>query len=335
MSKTRGETCSILPDNSTSISSLIPSGRASCVLIVEDGQLLGIFTERDIVKLTAAGTNFRGVIIGEVMVHPVITLSEIAFQDIFAAVFLFRRYRIRHLAIVNELNQCVGIVSPESIRRVLRPSNLLKLRRVSEVMSRQVIQAPLKASVLRLAQLMAEHQVSCVVIIEQPSQLDEDACAIPVGIVTERDIVQFQALQLNLSDTTAQMVMSTPLFLLNPEDSLWMAHQEMQKWRVQRLVVSWDWGQKLGIITQTSLLRIFDPIEMYAALEILQQTAPTEIHSEANSIGDRAIEILLSTIEQSLENLITNPPLSPGAYQRHILAALAELNQIRRLLNRG
>jgi signal-transduction protein with cAMP-binding, CBS, and nucleotidyltransferase domain len=66
--------------------------------------------------------------------------------------------------------------------------------------------------------------------------------------------------------------MSTPLFLLNPEDSLWVAHQEMQKRRVGRLVVSWNWGQGLGLVTQSSLLKVFDPIEMYGVIENLQQT---------------------------------------------------------------
>jgi signal-transduction protein with cAMP-binding, CBS, and nucleotidyltransferase domain len=66
--------------------------------------------------------------------------------------------------------------------------------------------------------------------------------------------------------------MSTPLFLLSPEDSLWTAHQEMQTRKVGRLVVSWNWGQNLGIVTQTSLLRVFDPMEMYGVIENLQQT---------------------------------------------------------------
>jgi hypothetical protein len=90
--------------------------------------------------------------------------------------------------------------------------------------------------------------------------------------VTERDIVQMQAFQIDLPKTRAQTVMSTPLFLLSPEDSLWTAHQEMQTRRVGRLVVSWNWGQELGIVTQTSLLRVFDPMEMYGVIENLQQT---------------------------------------------------------------
>ena len=104
------------------------------------------------------------------------------------------------------------------------------------------------------------------------TQLDENDIEQPVGIVTERDIVQFQALQIDLAKTSAQIVMSSPLFLLSPQDSLWTAHQEMQTRKVGRLVVSWNWGQGLGIVTQTSLLRVFDPMEMYGVIENLQQT---------------------------------------------------------------
>jgi signal-transduction protein with cAMP-binding, CBS, and nucleotidyltransferase domain len=135
-------------------------------------------------------------------------------------------------------------------------------------MTSSVIHAPPTASVLSLAQLMVEHRVSCVVIVE--SSLDEGFK--PVGIVTERDIVQFQAMQFDIRKIRAEGVMSSPLFLLSPQDSLWAAHQEMQQRRVRRLVVSWNWGQGLGIVTQTSLLKVFDPLEMYSIIETLQQT---------------------------------------------------------------
>jgi CBS domain-containing protein len=273
MNQTRFSSCSLSVLDTPTDFIPIDEARSSCVLVMQESELLGIFTERDLVRLTAAGIHFEGVKIAEVMAQPVITLPQVAFQDIFAALFLFRRYRIRHLPVVGDRGQLIGVVSPASIRRVLRPANLLKLRRVSEVMTTQVIHAPMTASVLSLVRLMAEYRVSCIVITE--ADLEEDlqhVGTIPVGIVTERDILQFQALQLNLAATQAQRVMSTPLFLLSPEDSLSTAHQEMQRRRLQRLVVSWDWGRGLGIVTQTSLLRVFDPMEMYGVIQTLQQT---------------------------------------------------------------
>jgi len=359
ISQARGSSCSLPNLDSISDSKPITSTRSSCVLVMQDERLLGIFTERDIVKLTANGTNFAGVKVREVMIHPVVSLPQAAAQDIFAALFLFRRYRIRHLPIVDDYGKLVGIVSPESIRRVLRPANLLKLRRVSEVMSREVVHAPLTASVLSLAQLMTQQRVSCVVITEE----DEEERLLPVGIVTERDIVQFQSLQLNLFTTEAQVVMSTPLFILSPEDSLWTAHQEMQQRHVRRLVVSWNWGQRLGIVTQTSLLRVFDPMEMYGIVETLQQTVqqleverlqngnvpskPLEpqcvnsppklevISGNYNQWTDtthQQLSTLLSTIQMSLVSLVKEPNLSLELRQSRLNAVLADIQQMRSLM---
>ncbi|TVQ24139.1 MAG: CBS domain-containing protein [Leptolyngbya sp. DLM2.Bin15] len=241
---------------------------AGCALVMQGQVLQGILTERDVVRLTASATDFATVAVASVMTSPVVTIAEESVQDIFAALFLLRRYRIRHLPVVDAAGAVVGVISHASLRRVLRPANLLRFRRVADVMSAQVVQASLATPVFQLAQLMAEHRVSCIVI----TQIDGEGNSRPVGIITERDIVQFQALQLDLARTPAYELMSTPLFLLSPQDSLWMAQQEMQKRHVGRLVVSWNWGQNMGIVTQTSLLRVFDPMEMYSVIENLQQT---------------------------------------------------------------
>ncbi|MEM8611375.1 MAG: CBS domain-containing protein [Cyanobacteria bacterium P01_H01_bin.105] len=316
---------------------------ASCALIVEDQQIIGIFTERDIVRLTAEGTDLSSLTVADVMTSPVKTLQQSAFQDIFAVLFLFRRYRIRHLPIVDEQNQPIGIVTPDSIRRVLRPANLLKMRRVADVMSTNVIHASPTTSVMQLAQQMAQHRVSCIVIVEVDSQATasrELQVFMPMGIVTERDIVQFQALELNLQRLTAQDVMSTPLFLLEPTDSLWTAHQEMQARRVRRLVVSWNWGSGLGIVTQTSLLRVFDPIEMYGIIESLQHTlhqigdgSPSQDltavpqHPAAEQVTD-----LLFDIETKLLELSDEANLVSDKQQHLVQGALRSLQQVQATL---
>ncbi|MEO0375561.1 MAG: CBS domain-containing protein [Cyanobacteria bacterium P01_A01_bin.17] len=254
------------------------SVRSSCVLIMQGQELQGIFTERDIVRLAAENRPLEKCAIADVMIHPVKTLPQGSLQDVFAVLFLFRRYRIRHLPIVDESDRLVGVISSETLRKVLKPANLLKLRRVAEVMTVDVVQADPETSVLSLAQQMAEYRVSCVVIVDHTGENPQ-----PVGIVTERDIVQFQSLQLNLVKQQAQAVMSTPLFLLSPEDSLSMVQQEMQQRRVRRFVVSWNWGQGLGIVTQTSLLKVFDPMEMYSIIETLQRTVQQLEAEKANA----------------------------------------------------
>ena len=329
--------------------------QSSCVLVMEGKTIRGIFTERDLVRLIASSQKLDKLTIGQVMTHPVITLTEENFKDIFAVLFLFRRYRIRHLPIVGEQGELVGVVSHESLRSCLRPSNLLKLRRVSDVMSPNVIQASLTYPVLNLAQLMAKYQVSCVVIMQE---VYEEGC-LPVGIVTERDILQFQTLEMDLSRVTAEEVMSTPLFLLNPEDSLWFTHQQMQKMRLRRLVVSWDWGQGLGIVTQTSLLRIFDPMEMYGVVETLQKTVE-ELKREKNddSVKGKVIEkkqiaqsqmdilahksnslssesqfdLLLDNLQDKLNSIINEPQMLPEKRQHLLDLGITDIEKLRNLL---
>jgi diguanylate cyclase (GGDEF)-like protein len=247
--------------------------RASCILVLAGDRLAGIFTERDLVRLIAAQTPLQQLQIADLMTPQVVTATEadVCNNDVVGVLTLLRQNRIRHLPIVNGGDRVVGLITHQSIRRILQPIDFMKLRRVAEVMNPQVICAPLHASVLELAQLMSDRCVSCTVIVERAStRANQLELSIPVGIVTERDIVQFRTLDLDLAQTPAETVMSTPLFPMQPQDSLWEAHQQMQKLRVQRLVVTTQAGCLLGIITQTSLLQALDPMEMRAEIEVLQ-----------------------------------------------------------------
>lgn len=264
--------------------------RASCVLIMDGRKVIGVFTERDIVQLTAAGQSIKDVKIGEIMTRSVVRLKISDSPDIFTALSLLRHHKIRHLPIVDKQENLIGLITPESIRQALQPVNLLtSLKYISDVMATQVIHAPRTTSVLMLAQFMATHRVSCVVITER---LESQHCSYlsPVGIVTERDIVQFHALELNLSQVKAEDVMSSPLFCLSPQDPLWVAHQEMQQRRVRRIVITGYQGELLGIISQTHLLQVLNPSEMYGVIELLQQ-----------SVDDRAAELKRANEQLQLE----------------------------------
>ncbi|KAM3107158.1 CBS domain-containing protein [Phormidesmis sp. 146-33] len=215
-------------------------------------------------------------------------------------------------------------------------------------MTRQVVSAFPTTPVLQLTELMANHHISCVVIVES---FNPDSACHPVGIVTERDIVHFQALGLDLHNTQAQAVMSTPLFVLSPEDSLWTAHQEMERRQVRRLVVSWNWGKNLGIITQTSLLRVFDPIEMHDVIETLQRTIqqlgldPNKLLASINHDTDLPaamclldqgelpnIHKFLTTVQTQIEHLVNNPDLACRDRQAMLSAVLSELQQVQQSL---
>lgn len=309
------------------ISSLLIEARSSCVLVMEsvvtgeNQRILGIITERDVVKLIAGekwsersgNKTLREIPVSEVMNQPVMTLRQSEAEDIFTVLIFLRQHRIRHLPILDKAGKLLGIVTPETIRQaMLQPANILKMRRVEEVMNANVIQAPPNASVMSLAQLMTTHCVSCVVIVENRAEKgsEDHPLSFPVGMVTERDIVQFQALELDLKQLQAKDVMSTPLFCLSPEDSLWVAHQQMQQRYVQRLVVAGSRGEMLGIVTQSSLLQVLDPMEMsgvidalHAAVEQRTQELKQAIAQLENEIAERQrTETRLRLLESAVVN---------------------------------
>lgn len=242
----------------------------NCALILEKGHLRGIITERDVVNWVAMGQNLA-VPVKDLMSKEMITLAESEFKDVFVALSILRQNQIRHLPIVDDEGNLVGIVTVETIRQVLQPVNLLTMRRIGDVMTPQVIHASPSTLVLNLARLMSQHKVSCIVIANLLTLSTNYQIPVPVGIVTERDILQLQILGLDMSSIKAETVMSQPLFCMRPEHSLWIAHQEMQRRLVRRLVVTGTQGELVGVITETNIMRALDPLEMYSVIETLQE----------------------------------------------------------------
>ena len=248
--------------------------RYSYVLIVEESKLVGIITEPDIVRLTAAGANLAQTKIKDVMTTKLITLNRSDLLDIHEIMSIVRQNKIRHLPIVDDLGHLAGLLSVNTICRALHPSNLLKFRRVDEAMTTEVFQAPTTASVLTLSRMMAQNRTSCIVIVDssQPKteNLASSLLAKPIGIVTERDIVQFQVLGIDIANTTAQQVMSTPLVCVKTTDSLMEVRSSMEKLRVRRLVIVGDLGELKGMIAQFNMLKVLDPTELFGVIETLQ-----------------------------------------------------------------
>jgi PAS domain S-box-containing protein len=289
--------------------------RSSCVLVVENQQLVGIFTERDVVRLSAQQRSLHNLPIRTVMTHPVVTLREATFSDLFLAINLLQQYHIRHLPILDEADRVVGMLTHESLRQTSRPVDLLRLRLVQEVMTSEVICAHPDDSMLAIAQLMATHRVSSVMIVQtlegasreepaSPSQgmLDSarsDTLQRPIGMITERDVVQFQALALDLATCPVQAVMSTPVFAVSPNDSLWQVQQIMEQRFIRRLAVTGIHDELLGIITQSSLLQALNPLEIYKLAEVLEQKVLRLEAEKVKLLEDRTQELAQQVAERT------------------------------------
>lgn len=85
---------------------------------------------------------------------------------------------VRHLPVVDDRGRLVGVLSDRDILRVL---SARKPRRVSEVMSRDVITTRPDADAHVAAELMLDHKISSVPVVGEDGVL--------VGLVTQTDYV--------------------------------------------------------------------------------------------------------------------------------------------------
>ncbi len=86
------------------------------VAVSEGERLVGIFTERDVLRLAGEGPDFAEVKVGDVMTRNPVTISPD--DEILAAAQLMSERRIRHLPIVQGEN-LLGIVGIREVMRTL------------------------------------------------------------------------------------------------------------------------------------------------------------------------------------------------------------------------
>ncbi len=324
---------------------LMSQVRYGCILVVaarEGAKFpLGILTEQDVVHLIAAQTDLGDLPISGVMNRQLITVREEQAEDIMVLTHLLRKHKNRYFPVVSDRGNLIGLVTPQSIRNILKPVDLFRLKQVQEAISELVIHASIDTSLQEVIQLMSQQSSNCVVITHShrtrgnrvaesrivENKIEEHKVAeniiienkiagnnslVPVGIITEWDILQFYRRGLDLAKTTAGVVMSTPLMLVQLTDSMWTAHQIMQRLGVRRLVVSNAQGELAGVITHAGILMEIDPLEIHQTVSTLkhlvteQTTRLTAINSQLNiDINEwKLLEKKLASSENQLRSIV-------------------------------
>lgn len=277
--------------------------------------LLGIFTVSDLVKLIATDKigSFSNlsekVKIAEVMSSNFVTLKESDDQDLFTALSLFRQHKISHLPVLDSIDQIIGVVTPEGIRQVLQPSNILRLRSVNEVKNDSVaVTTSETTSLLEVSQLMSTQKVNSVIVTQKKkSKTQRTEIEKPVGIITTDDIAQAYFISISLAATPVKKVMKMPINSLKQTDSLWDAHKKMLQEQVQILIVCGKQGEFQGTVNQASLLQVLDPTVMFGLVRKLRkdvnqlQAEKFELLRSRNLELEKEVQARTAEIQAQLE----------------------------------
>lgn len=123
---------------------------------------------------------------------------------------------------------------------------------VGDFCNREVIVAGKNTSLVEIAQLMRQHHVGSLVIVQSKGENN-----IPVGIITDRDIViEMVASQLDFEKVTAGDVMSSELLTAREIDGLWETLKRMRSHGIRRVPVVNDEDVLVGILTVDDILEV-------------------------------------------------------------------------------
>jgi CBS domain-containing protein len=89
----------------------------SGVVVGEAAQPVGVFTERDVVRLVAADVDLTTLMVGAVMTKAVVTIPASASPN--RAIDLMREHEVRRLLVVNESGMLAGVLTQTDLSRVL------------------------------------------------------------------------------------------------------------------------------------------------------------------------------------------------------------------------
>ena len=117
---------------------------------------------------------------------------------------------------------------------------------VKDVMQKNAISIDAAMSVKNAAEMMSDADVGAIIITKDNK---------PAGILTERDFVKRIAAKDKPLTTALSEVMSSPLIVIDPEETVWEAAELMKTNDIHKLPVQ-EGDSVIGMITTTDLVEI-------------------------------------------------------------------------------
>jgi len=126
------------------------------------------------------------------------------------------------------------------------PSRNMGRSFVSDIMKKNVISIDSSMTVQDAAKMMDDASIGAIVVLEN---------GIAIGIITERDLTRRVIAKGKPLTTNIKEVMSSPLIVINPDDSVWEAAQLMKTRKIHRIPAVKN-NQLVGMITTSDIVKL-------------------------------------------------------------------------------
>jgi predicted transcriptional regulator len=251
---------------------LMCNRKVGCLIVLSQGEPVGILTERDIVFAANWMLGQSNITIGQVMNKQVATIhKDLTVQQVCE---VFRTQHIRHLVVVDDCGRAKGIFTRSDLVRVMEKTVFAAVPDVSGIMSAKVWMVEPETTARYALSLMARHAISGVVVVRDTR---------PLGFFTERDVVQMITGGYDLMNATVGETFKSPAVCIPCETPPGKAIALMQKKSVRRLVVLGDRQEIVGVLTQTDLSRRLDCCQIFDSQDSCLQTGQQQDISPADT----------------------------------------------------
>lgn len=216
----------------------------SSVIIVEDENLrpIGIFTEHDALKIVANKIS-TDTVLGDVMTSNPFCISEL--MQLNDAYRTMEEKGFRHLIVVDESGQFVGVVTEGDFLRHMGFEHLAKSKTVSEAMNESALIIEPNMSLVNAAALMRERKCDYAVVLEGVH---------PVGLISERDIVRHCVHAAENEYETVAQILRKEFYTIEKNTMLQEAALLMEQHGIHQLIVLDFEGNLAGLLSRHDVL---------------------------------------------------------------------------------
>lgn len=213
---------------------------SSIVIVDEKNRPIGIFTEHDALRIVSEMID-QEIPLSKVMTRNPFCVEQS--QHLHDAYMMMEEKAYRHLVIVDEVGEFVGIVSEGDFLRHMGFDALNRFKTVAEAMSNAPLVIQSDVLMITVAKLMKEHKCDYAIVIE-------NMC--PIGLITERDIIYSHE---DMQGKAAEKLLNHAIKTIKQNLLLHEAAELMKEHSVHQLVVVDDNEHLSGVLNRHDILK--------------------------------------------------------------------------------
>lgn len=231
---------------------------SSVIVVDNDNQPIGIFTEYDVLK-SIAKFHSKDTFLSEVMTKSLFILKgSVYFHDAYT---MMQSKGYRHVIVVDEHETLIGVVSEGDFIRQIGSLEMSVIKVVEDIMKEAPLMIQSHTLIIDAARMMSERHCDYAIVMK-----DVEA----QGLVRERDITHCYVHEDFCADVTVEKLICEELHLISPSIPIQQAVALMEEHGVHQLFVADSKGMIIGLLNRHDVLKTIHGAYIETLLETIK-----------------------------------------------------------------